>query len=152
MSQASNYAAQYPDAAELMSALDAAQIPATQDWEEETTMWQFGDGSQILVSGDQVEVRTVAERFAAELGDDGSTWETPDGRTFAELADSLGASPEYSRRVYGSDGGIRYDYGFPRDHFAGDPVRYGFGDGSAVVAAGDGWDIEGPEPFSWAGE
>lgn len=30
-------------------------------------------------------------------------------------------------------------------------LRYLFPDGSAIVAAESGWDVEGEEPFSWEG-
>jgi hypothetical protein len=39
------------NAASVMSALDAAEIPSDQDWDNETTIWTFDDGSQIVVYG-----------------------------------------------------------------------------------------------------
>jgi hypothetical protein len=42
------------NAATVMTALDAALIPASQDWDNETTTWTFIDGSQIVVSGSHV--------------------------------------------------------------------------------------------------
>jgi len=41
-------------AAIVMAALDAAKIPSSQDWDNETTTWTFDDGSKIAVSGSHV--------------------------------------------------------------------------------------------------
>ena len=42
------------EASSVMTALDAAKIPANQDWENWTTTWTFADGSTIVVSGSLV--------------------------------------------------------------------------------------------------
>ena len=39
------------EASAVMSALDAAKIPANQDWESWTTTWTFSDDSTIVISG-----------------------------------------------------------------------------------------------------
>lgn len=72
--------------------------------------------------------KTVALQFAARLGEDGQKWVTDDGIEFEELAWLCDA---------------RYEQQDDRE-------RYQFPDGSAVVVHGDGWDLEGPELFSWA--
>lgn len=96
-------------------------------------------------------MKTIAERFSAELDNDGQRWETEDGTSFEELARRMGAVKTYGARYYGPGGNTGYMDGTPDSHFAGDPVRYEFRDGSAVVQAGPAWDIEGPERYSWIG-
>ena len=51
-----------PNASAIMTALDAAQIPANQDWENETTTWTFDDGSTIVISGSQVTANSKGTR------------------------------------------------------------------------------------------
>lgn len=55
--QAQNFKANYSDTNDLMTALDNAGVESDQDWENETTTWTFEDGSQIVVSGHDVEVK-----------------------------------------------------------------------------------------------
>lgn len=96
---------------------------------------------------------TIAQTIAALLNEDGQQFETEDGRTLIDLCDEHDAKIEYAVRVHSDDPEPlpQWVAGFSGDHFSGDPVRYEFPDGSAIVAAGDGWDFEGDEPFSWAG-
>jgi hypothetical protein len=44
------------DAANLMTALDAAQVPSEQDWDAGTTTWTLDDGSSIVIDGPEVSV------------------------------------------------------------------------------------------------
>ena len=44
------------DANGIMQALDSAGIPADQNWAEEKTIWNFSDGSQLIVSSTDVEI------------------------------------------------------------------------------------------------
>lgn len=55
--QAQEFKANYSDTSDLMTALDNAEIESDQDWENETTTWMFEDGSKIVVSGSDVEVK-----------------------------------------------------------------------------------------------
>lgn len=57
MSQATEFRNNYSDTNDLMTALDQAAIESDQDWENETTTWEFEDGSKIVVSGSEVEVK-----------------------------------------------------------------------------------------------
>ena len=57
MTQATEFSTRYNDTNDLMTALDEAGIDSDQDWEEETTVWTFDDGSQISVSGPEVTVK-----------------------------------------------------------------------------------------------
>jgi hypothetical protein len=43
------------DPATLMALLEAAEVPANQDWDNESTTWTFDDGSQIQISGTDVD-------------------------------------------------------------------------------------------------
>jgi len=87
---------------------------------------------------------TMAERVAAKLGNDGQNW---DG--FESLVKD--ADVEYAREYIDDDGNRAYERTDRSSHFAGYPVRYVFDDGSAIVEAGDAWDIEGDAPFTWQG-
>lgn len=40
-----------------MTALDSENIDSDQNWESETTTWTFDDGSKIIVSGSEVEIK-----------------------------------------------------------------------------------------------
>ena len=93
---------------------------------------------------------TIADGIAALLNNDGQQFETDDGRSLGDLCEAHGASVEHAIRIHG-DQGFRWEAGAPNQHFAGDPIRYVLPDGSAVVEHGDGWDLEGEAPFSWAG-
>ena len=73
---------------------------------------------------------TIAERIAGLLGD-GTCWEGKDGRHFDQLCEDAGADVSLDRER--------------------ELTRYEFPDGSAIVAGVGAWDIEGDEPFSWAG-
>ena len=66
---------------------------------------------------------------ADQLGGDGLTWETSDGVDLGELCSNAGACV-----------GIQE---------VAPLTRYLFPDGSAIVASGEAWDIEGPTPYSW---
>lgn len=73
---------------------------------------------------------TTAQAVATRFDDDGMNFQDANG---IELTDAL---DELTRRE--SD---RH----------GENTRWEFEDGSAIVIAGDGWDIEGSKPFSWLG-
>ena len=100
------------------------------------------------------EHTTTADTFAALLGDDGQVFTTADGETFDEAAEHLGARVEYAGRDYLDNPETgeqlqRFSRCPQSAHHAGDPARYVFPDGSVIVCAGDGWDLEGDSPFSW---
>lgn len=96
---------------------------------------------------------STAHKIAAALHDDGQCFEAEDGRTFDELVSAEKPHVQYAGpAITDGDGRIvGRDVVNPGDHAAGDPVRYQFADGSAIVLAGAAWDIEGSEPFWWAG-
>jgi hypothetical protein len=56
MNEAQQMTAQFPNATDLMSALDSAGVPSDQDWEHEATTWTLSDGSKIGISGPVVTV------------------------------------------------------------------------------------------------
>jgi len=77
---------------------------------------------------------TMADRVAALFDNDGQKFNIESGAVDLEnLLVFLGTT-------------VRSSTGF-----ADDPVRYEFRDGSAIVIAGGAWDVEGDEPYSWAG-
>lgn len=94
---------------------------------------------------------TTADRIA-DLLDYGTNFEAEDGRSLEDLCDEANASVTKAR--------TRYDYEQDREiveevsraEQVYDRIRFTFADGSAIVVSGDAaWDIEGEEPFSWAG-
>lgn len=76
---------------------------------------------------------TQAEQIAEQFDNDGLNWHDSEGRHLDEVCEAT-AKCEWRE-------GYR----------TGDTYRYVFADGSAIVVAGDAWDIEGAEAFSWAG-
>ena len=94
----------------------------------EAQAWADGEGLGWIQLG---KGETIAERIAGLLGDDGTCWEGKDGRHFDQLCEDAGADVSLDRER--------------------ELKRYLFPDGSAIVAGVGGWDIEGNEPFSWAG-
>ena len=71
---------------------------------------------------------TIAQSISARFDDDGQNWIDFAG---VELEDVL---DELTRR---------------ESDRLGEKARWELADGSAIVIAGDGWDIEGSTPFSW---
>lgn len=96
---------------------------------------------------------TIAEQVAT-LFDDGQSFETDEGLTLDEVCcDKFDGIRQYGVRKHRDDASQSQDWvaGSTTEHFAGDPIRYEFTDGSAIVEHGEGWDIEGKKPFSWKG-
>ena len=52
--QAYKFASAHTDTNELMTALDNANLPSNQDWENESTTWTFADESTVTISGDDI--------------------------------------------------------------------------------------------------
>ena len=91
---------------------------------------------------------------------------TADDPDLAELEDEIATRSTEAERVAAAycDDGQRFAHpvsGQPLDEYCEEtggffahPVgldRYEFADGSAIVIADGGWDIEGNEPFTWRG-
>lgn len=96
--------------------------------------------------------QTQAQLLADLLGNDGMNFEAEDGRAFEDLIIDMDADVTYARRLL--DVTTEEEVIVPvarTEHHVGEPVRYLFPDGSAIVVCGDAWDIEGEAPFSWAG-
>lgn len=102
---------------------------------------------------------TTAEQIASQLGNDGLNFRSVGGADLSEMAEADGADVTYARLVrvdvLDEDGDLT---GREEEHMQEvarsdihDRVRYAFDDGSAIVVAGDAWDVEGVQPFSWAG-
>lgn len=80
---------------------------------------------------------TVASLIAARYWNDGT-----------KLVDGAGAHIDDELKIISVTSEERAPFAIDED----DPpseVRYEFCDGSAIVRAGDYWDVEGPEKFSW---
>ena len=92
---------------------------------------------------------TIAEQVAEILDNDGSRWASENMITLSELARIRGAYVDYATLSYDDDG--RSIATPSEDGKIPDLVRYGFVDGSAIVAGQACWDIEGSEPWSFAG-
>lgn len=107
------------------------------------------------------EDATTAQVVARAAGEDGMRFKVVEGGDFLDtiwihdLAEAAGAKRECARRHWFEDDAWSGHYELEPvpccridSHTA---IRYVFPDGSAIVIIGDGWDIEGDEPFSWAG-
>ena len=80
---------------------------------------------------------TTAQQIASLLHDDGTCWETDDGRTFDALMADHGALRQ-ERTIEGGDSPTY--------------IRYQFDDNSGIVVAnGHWWDLEGDRPWVCAG-
>jgi hypothetical protein len=96
---------------------------------------------------------TTAETIAAQFGNDGMRFEDNQDRHLTDVCEEASVSREKGRHVYDDDDMLTEAYeSISWSESIYDVVRYEFADGSAIVIAGDAWDIEGAEPFSWAGE
>jgi|GEM_PF-4558600 hypothetical protein len=84
---------------------------------------------------------TTAEKIAARLGNDGGNFATQGGTSLVELVRRFDAKLIFSRRNQTEGGNAVYVEGIISDHLAGDPVRYHFSDGSAIITKGSRWDI-----------
>jgi hypothetical protein len=92
---------------------------------------------------------TQAEQVAAILGNDGLVFAAEDGRRLEDLC--ARATITKARTRFDSETDRETVEEVSRGEQIFDRIRYTFSDGSAIVVAGDAWDIEGDEPFSWAG-
>jgi hypothetical protein len=100
--------------------------------------------------------KTQAELIAEALGEDGRNFETAYGRSLVDLVNEAGGRTEYARFVMDEADEGWGDCGHYVEISRGDAdsnttVRYVLPDGSALVAAGDCWDVEGPTPFVMSG-
>lgn len=88
--------------------------------------------SQAWLAEESHAWMSTAEKVAKLLGDDGQRFETENG----DSLDYICAQVPGTRKAYDEEREL---------------TRYEFPDGSAIVAGVGAWDIEGDEPFSWAG-
>jgi len=93
---------------------------------------------------------SIATEISRLMGDDGQRFESADGASLDALCAARRARVQYGRPLH-DDGACRAEPVTRSEYRSGDPVRYQFDDGSAIVVAGAAWDLEGTEPFSWAG-
>ena len=98
-------------------------------------------------------MKNMAEKIARLFEDDGSMFYNANGDSLEHACMDAGAEMIFAARTgeITDDGRMIYEEGYRNDHVSGDPIRFLFADGSAIVVAGDGWDIEGDKPFSWEG-
>ncbi len=78
--------------------------------------------------------QTIAERFSAELDNDGQRWETRKGVSFTQLLDKYGADASYANR------GI-----------ADAAISYTFDDDSIITACGPAWGFGFADCYCWTG-
>jgi hypothetical protein len=107
MSNASEFRSRYSNAAELMTALDNAGVKSDQDWENERTTWTFDDGSQIVVSGSEIDV--IDSDDTEENADDDTVrtveywWDNQDPSNagwYARTRDASGQECDDSMKVW----------------------------------------------------
>ncbi len=84
---------------------------------------------------------TIAEQVAETMGNDGQVYEAPDRRSLDDVCwETL------LRKVSTAD----HDGVATPGGWSPNARRYEFIDGSAIIDAQTGWDIEGKEPWTWA--
>lgn len=152
MSLAKQYCSKHEYADDLSEALTGAADVNEVDQDFGSTTYQMKDGSAIAIDGPTVSHwDTVAEQFSERMGGDGTVFETADGTDFDTLAErKYGATVQYGDVWVDDDDEVQIEVVSLSEHTDG-PVRFEFSDGSAVVVAGDCWDIEGATPFSFEG-
>lgn len=102
----------------------------------------------------------TAQVVARAAGEDGMRFKVVEGGDFLDtilihdLAEAAGAKRECARRHWFAVNACTVDYELepvPCSRIdSNTAIRYVFPDDSAIVIIGDGWDIEGDKPFSWA--
>lgn len=90
---------------------------------------------------------SLADRVAGALGNDGQRFSAVDGRTLDELVSAANGSSVIVRGAPGA----REEHPLSGGTQSGDRIRHAFPDGSAIIVAGDCWDLEGSEYGSMAG-
>jgi len=97
---------------------------------------------------------TKAHMVAWLLGNSGRAFQVEiNGEAYEldALCRALGATEERYRRHTTSTGDTVYIRVGLGERTSSTVTRFSFDDGSAIVAAGDAWDIEGETLCSWAG-
>lgn len=115
--------------------------PATEERTVEGLVWRLCAEHAAEVDRDEMEddemtteTTTTAATVARIMGDDGQVFVSADGRDLGDVAYEHGARLERGE-------GAQWD-----------AYRLAFPDGSAIVVVGNAaWDVEGSEPWSWAG-
>jgi len=93
---------------------------------------------------------TIAQKISKMMGNDGQAFVALNGRSFRSVLRDYTVKIEYGGRSLNANGiDLDHEAVTCSEYFAGDPIRYEFDDRSAIVEAGDAWDIEGKKPFSW---
>jgi hypothetical protein len=89
-----------------------------------------------------------AERIASRFGNDGLRFVDFEGTHLIDVCAAECVAWQRARSVLGEETAY---VEVSKGEGVFDATRYEFPDGSAIVVAGDAWDIEGDEPFVWAG-
>ena len=113
-----------------------------------------GDDTAVVdaVEAELYRLATTAERVAAAFDNDGQLFEHPTtSESLESFAVAHGADIEHGVRDGDTIDGVTFTAGPCWEHLDGDPIRYAFPDGSAVIVIGEGWDIEG-QPWRWRGD
>jgi len=90
-------------------------------------------------------MKTKAEALTDTFAQGAAAGDT-DGRLWRDMCRMSGAREELSRRVY-MDGHCVFIRGDKSNHCPGDPIRFEYPDGSAIVVHDEAWYLEGQTPF-----
>lgn len=147
-------------AGSALPAMIARQTPAADEL--------VGDDTEIAeaIESEILERSTTAERVAAAFNGDGQRFTHPvSGDELGDYCERMGATVEVWRPDPASPDDDAPDLFFAGRRrlsedgpvviggiMSGDRIRYLFPDGSAIVIAGECWDLEGDEPGSWLGD
>lgn len=93
----------------------------------------------------------IADKIADMFPGGGTQFDTADGVSLDDACITLGGRAQHGRRIRNDDGEDTDEVEIinPGEASSDTMLRYIFDDGSAIVLAGDAWDIEADKPFSW---
>ena len=94
-----------------------------------------------------------AEDVSQLFGDNGQCFTLSDGSWIEDVCAEFGAHREFADVLQDHvTGAVEIVPISASEATSQSRVRWVFPDGSAIVIAGDAWDIEGDSPFVWHGE
>lgn len=100
-----------------------------------------------------VTSQTKAQQLADLLGNDGSKFYAANGDSLDELAEFSGATTVYGESYWDEEAEENRVRECGPEHTSSSLIRYEFPDGSALVVAGECWDIEAEgRPWVMEGE
>ena len=95
-------------------------------------------------------MNTTAQKIADMFDNDGLRFTSLNGDDWDDVMQAHSARTRYANTERDENDETQVVEVSASDVHTGTIIRYEFKDGSALVVAGDAWDLEGETPFSWA--